>query len=334
MFNINTRKSALFLAMLVLLSAGTAGVVMATAPTAGDTTGSTSADITDGGTQSYNATTNSTIPWSADSQNSEIVIEQGNDTLYSATPTNYSYNSTSGTYYYNVTVDDDGSDYSGLDADAGESVTLNVTFTNNTEAASPNTTNISFTFANGQVEAFEDVDVSSVETPSDSGTFSVASLAFWSDNETDPAKTDSTVDISGNDTETITMSVAETPMADALGVAAESTESGDVIWASAASLEGDYLVMTNSEAPDTDWFNDSATYATYDADAQTLTYHNVDEWTDADAKDVELSATGNDGLGLTNTASMLQNYEMSGGDAYLTAIQHADWNEPDWESDE
>jgi hypothetical protein len=331
MFNLNKTKSVLLVAIMLIAATGGA---LAAAPTVDTetTNTSTTSDLTNGDTQAYNATTNSTIAWSADSTDSKIIIEQGNDTLYSDTPESYS--SSSGTYYYNTTVDDDGSDYSGLDADAGESVTLNVTFINDTTAANPDTTNISFTFANGQVEAFEDVGASSVETPSDGGTFSVASLAFWSDNDTDPAKTDSTVGIDGNQTETVTMSVAGTNMADALDVAAESTESGDVIWASAASLEGDYLVMTNSEAPDTDWFNDSAAYATFDADSEKLRYHNVDEWTDADAKDVELSATGNDGLGLSNTASMLQNYEMSGGDAYLTAIQHADWNEPDWESDE
>jgi hypothetical protein len=103
------------------------------------------------------------------------------------------------------------------------------------------------------------------------------------------------------------------------------------MWGSASSLDGDYVVVANSEEPDTEWFNDSAGYATYDADAQTLTYHNVDEWVDSDAKDVELSATGNDGLGLFNTASMLQNYDAGWGSAFGTAALKADHTEPNWD---
>lgn len=325
MFNLNKTKSlVLVLVMLVAAVSGAMAAAPAVNTESTDTTYQT--DVQDGGTQAYNATTSTNFSWSADSTNSKIVIEQDNETLYSATP-EYD-DSASGTYYYNATLADDGSDYSGLDADAGEDVTLNVTLINNTEADSPDTTNVSWTFSNGNVKAFEDVDTSAIQTASDGGY-----LSFLSDDET-KAKTDSTVGIAGNETETVTVSVAGTEMGDAMDLAAESTESGDVIWGSASSLNGDYVVVANQEAPDTDWFNDSSAYATYDADSQTLTYHNVDEWVDSDAQDVELSATGNDGLGLWNTASMLQNYDASWGGAFGTAAMHWDYDEPTWEDDE
>lgn len=334
MFNFSKTTKSVLLAVLLVMSvfAGGAGLATAAAPTAGDTTGSTSADITDGGSQTYNETTTSDLPWSADSPNASIEITQDGETLFEASPENYSAADTGSdgnldTWYYNVSVADDGSDYSGLDADAGESVTLNITITNDTTVDNPDTTNISFTFSNGQVEAFEDVSDDSVQTAS--GGY----LSFLSDNET-KAKSDSTVGISGNQTETVTMNVAGTPMADALDVSAEATESGDVMWGSASSLNGDYVVVANSEAPDTDWFNDSAAYATYDADAQTLTYHNVDEWVDSDAQDVELSATGNDGLGIFNTASMMTNYDAGWGSAFGTAALNADVTEPSWDDEE
>lgn len=328
--NIRTPTKSLLLVAIMLIAASTGA--LAAAPTVDTETTDTSqqSDLTDGATQTYNTTTASNLSWSADSENSKVVVEQDGETIYSATPD--PYNTASGTSYFNVSLADDGSDYDGLDVDAGASVTLNVTFTNNTESSSPDTTNISYTFENGNLEAFQDISDGAVQTPADGGLFS--SLSFWSDNGSEKAKTDSTVGIEGNETETITMSVAGTPMADAMGLAAESTESGDVIWGSATSLEGQYLVVANSEAPDTEWFDDSAAYATYDDDTEMLTYHNVDEWVDADAQDVELSATGNDGLGLTNTASMLMNYEAGSASAYGTAAWNADWSEPTWEDDE
>ncbi|NHX37622.1 MULTISPECIES: hypothetical protein [Halolamina] len=340
MFNFTTTTKSVLLVAIMLVAA--AGGALAAAPTVDTetTNTSTTTELNDGGTQAYNQSTTSLIAWSADSEHSKIEISQDGDTLYAASPSNYSAADTDSsgsldTWYFNVSVADDGADYSGLDANAGESVTLNVTLINNTEVSNPDTTNISYTFANGNVEAFEDVDETSVQTPSDSGTFSVASLAFWSDNATDPAKTDATIGVTGNETETVTLSVAGTPMAEAFSTAAENTESGDVIWSSATSLDDEYVVVANSEAPDTDWFNDSQPYATYDEDAQTLTYHNVDELTADDAQDLEISATGNDGLGLTNTASMLTNYDATWSSAYGTAIWNADFTEPDWEdSDE
>ncbi len=331
MFNINNTTKSLLLVLVTVLAVASGGVYAAD-PTVNTETTDTSytTEFEDGDTQAYNTTTSSNISWSADSENSKIVIEQGNDTLYSATPDHE--DEASGTYYYNATLADDGSDYSGLDADAGESVDLNVTLINNTEADDPDETNISFTFANGEEVAFEDVEDGDVQEPAEGGF--LASLTS-SDDSSDKAKTDSTVGIAGNETETVTMSVAGTPMADALDASAENTESGDVIWASATSVEGEYIAVANSEAPDSDWFDDSGTYATYDSDAQTLTIHNLDERVDEDAKDVELSATGNDGLGVFNTASMIQYYDEVDYGAYGTAALNADWSEPSWEdSDE
>ncbi len=304
MFNINTTTKSLLLVLVMVLAA--AGGAMAAAPTVNTETTDTTytTEIEDGGTQEYNETTNTNFSWSADSENSKIVVEQDNETLYSGTPDHE--DEESGTYYYNATLADDGSDYDGLDADAGEDVTLNVTLINDTEADDPDETNVSWTFANGNAEAFADVEDEDLQTPAEGGIAS--SLAFWSDDdEADPSKLEEeTVGIEGNETETITVSVAGTPMADALDASTESTESGDVIWSSAASMDGEYIAVSDSEEPDADWFEDDSTYAVYDDDSETLTYHNVDERTSEDQKDLDLSATGKDGLGLQNTATMLK----------------------------
>jgi len=326
MFNINKTAKSLLLVLVMVVAA--AGGAMAAAPTVNTETTDTTytTEIEDGGTQAYNATTATNFSWSADSANSKIVIEQDNETLYEATPDHE--DEASGTYYYNATLADDGSDYDGLEADAGEDVTLNVTLINNTEADDPDTTNVSWTFANGNAEAFANVEDADLQTPAEGGIAS--SLAFWSDDETDPAKLEEkTVGIEGNETETITVSVAGTPMADALDASTEDAEDGDVIWSSAASMDGEYIAVTAGEEPDTEWFEDGSTYAVYDSDDKTLTYHNVDERTSEDQQDLELSATGNDGLGIGNTASMLQSYDAS--NAWVTAAWNADYNEPEWE---
>jgi len=336
MFNTTKTKSLLLVAIMLVAMTGGA---LAAAPTVDTETANTSttSDLTDGGTQTYNATTSSAIAWSADSNASSIEITQDGETVFEATPEHYDAADTDSsgsndTWYYNVSLADDGSDYEGLEIGAGESTTLNATLTNNIEADSPDTTNVSWTFANGNEVAFADVDGSSVVGPTEDGGI-LSSVFGSSDDETDPAKADTSVGIVGNETETITVSVADTAMADAFGVAAESTESGDVIWASATSVGGDYVAVSNQEAPDTDWFNDSSTYATFDADSETLTIHNVDESVNEDAEEVELSATGNDGLGLMNTVSMLNNYDTGWG-VYGTAAWNADWNEPSWEDEE
>ncbi len=322
MFNNKTTKS-LLLVLVMVLAAAVGGVHAADPSTNTETTDTPyTTEIEDGGTQAYNATTATNFSWSADSANSKIVVEQDNETLFSATPDHE--DEASGTYYYNQTFADDGSDYSGLDADAGEDVTLNVTLINNTEADDPDETNVSWTFANGNEVAFQDVEGVDVQEPSEDGYFS-------SDDSSDKAKTDSTVGIAGNETETVIVSVAGTPMANALDASSEDTESGDILWGSATGLEDGYVLISNSEAPDTEWFDDSSSYVTYDSDAEKLTYHNINERVDEDAKDVELSATGNDGLGLLNMASMLQSYDASTTTAWTTAAWNADWTEPEWE---
>jgi len=160
MFNITTRKSAIFLALVVLLSAGIGGV-MAAAPTVDTETTNTAStsDLTDGGTQTYNDTTSTTLNWSADSPNASVEIMQDGETLFEASPEPYEAVDTDSsgsndTWYYNVSLADDTSDYDGLEVGADENVTLNVTLTNDTSVDSPDTTNISYEFQNSEDTAF------------------------------------------------------------------------------------------------------------------------------------------------------------------------------------
>lgn len=321
--------------LIVLLSAGAAGFAMAAAPSVDtsttDDTPNQSSDIVDNGAQTYNQTTNSNLSWSADSKNSKVVISQDNETIYSAAPTAYHTNTTTGTSYYNVSLADDGSSYSGLEAGANENATLNVTFINNTQASSPDETNITYTFANGAREAFVDVD-NPTTPPEEDGTFS--SLAIWKDDDaTPPADAEKTFAVAGNQTKEVTIDIGGTAMDDAFGAATENTDAGDIIWASEAGLEGDWMVVYDSEKGDQEWLDDNATYMTYDADSTSLTIHNADERIDEDALDAELTVSGNDGLGLFATAGMLSDYGASTSTAWGTAAWNADYNEPDWEDD-
>ncbi|WP_373190032.1 hypothetical protein [Halolamina sp.] len=318
MFNINKTKS-LLLALIVLVAG--AGVAFAAAPSVDTSTTDTSqsSDITDNGTQSYNVTTTSNLSWVADSANSSVEITQNGTTLYEATPTNYSYNASGNNdYYYNVSLADDASDYSGNEVGAGENATLNVTFVNNTSASSPDKTNISYTFVNGEAHAFIGSENPETEE-SDDGFFTASTLAFWSDSndsEVGPTvSTDSTTIT--NNTSTVQLDTMSSNLTDAYSTSTEDASDGDLLWSSytQVSVDGDsrYLAtFSESAADDTEWLNTSEdAYATISSDEETMTIHNADALLDDDqtSATLDVTAVGNEQLGRSSSASMYESYD-------------------------
>lgn len=322
------------MAVLLVASAGAAGFAMAAAPSVDNETSETTqdTDITDGGSQAYNATSSSNFSWSADSNSSKIVIEQGNTTLYTATPEEYHHNSTSGTSYFNVSLADDGSDYSGLEADANENVTLDVTIINNTEADSPDKTNVSFTFANNDTEAFGQVTTDDTEVAADGGWLS--SLGIGSE---DGATGE--IDVGGNEnTETINVHIANDDLSTALSDTIDAADDDTPAYLGSASVAGQTVFVFSDEAEIPDWVSDDDyTYVTVSSDGSTLTIHNAaDQFDDEEVDDVEISATGNEAMGFWTAQSTLTDYyELGYSSATSKAWNAQDWNgEPDWEDAE
>ena len=339
MFNLNKTKSVL-LAMLVMLAM--AGGAMAAAPTVDTETTNTSetTELNDAGTQMYNATTETRLSWEADSPNSSIEIAHDGDVLFEASPENYSAadSGTDGTldlWYYNVSLADDGSDYQGLEVGAGESLTLNVTITNNTEASSPDTTNISYTFANTEgtawiaSEAPESEDTSGGLFGSLSTGFGLLSDSNDSEDVGTVVSTDSTT-VTENTTE-VQLDTLNSNLTDAFSASTSDASEGDLIWSSYSQVsveDGDsqYVpVFYQSASDDVEWLNTSEdAYATIAEDGSTMTVHNPNALLDDDQSSATLDVTtvGDEALGWGNARSTLSSdmYDASATDVWTSTI--------------
>ncbi len=338
MFNINKTTKSLLLVMVLLVS--TAGVAFAAAPTVDSETTDTSqtSDLTDGGTQTHNDTATSNLSWSADSANSSVEITQNGTTVYEASPDHYAENSTSGTYYYNVSLADDTSDYDGLEVGAGENATLNVTFTNDSNVDNPDTTNISFTYVNSEDIAFIASESPEGEDNDGEGFFSSLNV-FSSDDEEDVGtqlSTDSTT-INQNTSE-VQLDTLSGNLTDAYAASTEDASEGDLIWSSymqvAAGDDDARFLPVFYESADNDeydWINTSEdTYATVSADGETMTIYNPDGLLDDGQTSATLDVTtvGDEMLGASNARAMLSSdqYDASTTKVWTTSFAASDFN--------
>ena len=327
MFNTNTKTGRLALvAVVITMVTMSAGVAFAAAPTVDtettDTT--TTSELTDGDAQTYNDTTASYFNWSADSTNSKIVVEQGDTELFSATPEVET--DASGTYYYNVSLADDGSDYSDLDVGANENATLNVTLINNTEADSPDTTNVSITFANGDEKAWVNADTAATEE-TDDGILSSVNV-FSSGDDVPAAQSERETTITNN-TDTVEVSASSSNLSDALGETTSEKSEGDLVW-TATAMTGDSFVPVVYQSADDgpEWLDtDEDTYAVLSEDGSTLTVMNAGKLADEDGTTAfDMTVTGNEALGFSNAFSMLRSYDAGIGTSALAASSAADFN--------
>ncbi|WP_049980256.1 hypothetical protein [Halolamina rubra] len=339
MFNTKTTKSVLLVAIMLVAAAGGA---LAAAPTVDTetTNTTTTSDLTDAGTQAYNDTTSSLLAWEADSPNSSVEITQDGETLYTASPDFYSSTDTGSDgnpdlWYYNVSLADDGSDYDGLEVGAGESVTLNVTFVNDTTAATSDTTNISYTYSNTDTRALiasENAESEDTEAGFFGG-FSLASLNVFSDTSDDTEdvgtvlSTDSTT-VTQNTTQ-VQLDTLNSNLTTAFSESTSDASAGDLVWSSYTQLtigdDSQYVpVYYQTANEDHEWLNTTEdTYATISSDGQTMTIHNPDALLDDGQSSATMNVTtvGDESLGYMNARSMLtaDQYDTSGG-AYWTAL--------------
>jgi len=261
MFNINKTTKSLLLVLVMVVAA--AGGAMAAAPTVNTETTDTTytTEIEDGGTQAHNDSTSTVFSWSADSENSKIIVEQDDEELFSATPDHE--DEASGTYYYNQTFADDGSDYEGLEVGANETTTLNVTLINDTEAEDPDTTNVSWTYENDEETAF--IASEDPETEADEGgIFSSLSgfNVFASDDEEEVGTVLSEDETNVTDnTSAVQLDTLDSNLTDAYAASTSDASDGDIIWNSYTHVsveDGDdqYVPVFYAEAGDKSWLDE------------------------------------------------------------------------------
>jgi hypothetical protein len=322
----STQTTVAVLLVAVLAIAGASAGALAADPSIDTETSETSqeSDITDGGTQTYNASTSSNLSWIADSDSSKVKIEQNNRTLYTATPANYSYNSSSGDHHYNVSLADDGADYDGLEVGADADVTLNTTLTNNTSASSPNTTEISHTFANGDEAAFVVADDDETEIGDSDGVLnSLTSLG--SDDEADPAQSEDETTIHGENTSTIHIDSGDDEMTDALDDVTSADTDG-ITWDMQVAADGQNLIVITEDGDVPEFVDeDEDAYAVLEDDGD-LRIENANDLSDEDGtEDVDVTVRANEATGLWASQSILRSYD-AGLVTAATAADGPDWN--------
>jgi len=319
MFNRSKTKSLLLVAVMLVAMTGGA---LAAAPTVDTETTDTSqtSELQDGDTQMHNATTNTNLSWSADSANASIEIAQDGDTIFERSPE--PYNNASGTYYYSVSLADDGSDYEGLEVGARESATLNVTLTNDTAADDSDTTNLEFTYEHTEESAWIASESPETEGASNGlfGGFSLSSINVFSssdDSEDEPVgtvlSTDST-NITENTSE-IQLDTLNSNLTDAFSASTDDSSEGDLIWTSYTQVSTDdssqYVPVFYQSAGDQEWLDtEEDAYATIADDGETMTVHNPNALLADDqiSGTLDVTTVGDEALGMGNSAQMLSNY--------------------------
>jgi len=326
-------KTVAALAIVGLIVASS-GLVMATAPTVdSESTDTTStSDLTDTSTQTYNTTTNSTLSYSQDSNSTALAVHQGDRELaeYGSNSSDVvEYQSVaSGTYYFNGTVDDDASDYTGLEADAGESVTLDMEMINTGDDPATNTT-IDITYQNGANVSFVHVNDTETMVADSTGAGIRASIFALGGNDSDAgaAEVEDEIGVNGDAQETVTVNIANSDAQDSAAAvydATEGTESFSTV--AVASFGGETIPVLAAGQDMPSWMDEDMTYATVSEDGSTVTVENAGEALSDDDTEAEFSMTANDGIGFWQASSLASDYGAGNIDQFSIAADALDLN--------
>lgn len=308
-------KTVAALAIVGLIVASS-GLVAAVAPSVDsettDTT--TTSDLTDTSTQTYNTTTNSRLSYSQDSNSTALAIHQGDRELAEYGSNNsdvVEWQSTAtGTYYFNATVDDDASDYTGLEADAGESVTLDMEMINTADSPATNTT-VDITYQIGQNVSFMHVNNSETMVADSTGAGIRASVLSIGGNDSDAgaAEVEDEIGVNGDSQEAVTVNIANSDATDSMSAvydATEGTESFSTV--AVANFGGETIPVLAAGQDMPDWMDEDMTYATVSEDGSTVTVENAGDALSEDDTTAEFSMEANDAIGFNNARNLATDY--------------------------
>lgn len=311
-------RAVLLVCVLAVASMGAFAAAPSVDSETTDTT--TTSDLTAGDTIQYNATTTSTLSFSADSANGSVAVYQNGTEL--AVYTNDSdlvehVSTASGTYYFNATFSDDASDFDGIEAGAGETVDLKLQMRNDSSLDNPDVTNITVSFANDDNITFARLDSGETEIGS-AGTLAstLASIPVIGDgNVTDPATASQSIDVNGADQEEIIMEVTDADAQDALSNSVSGLSG--VTWTSYATLDGDVIPVVSSSSDAPSWLDtDSEAYVTVADDGTSATVHNAGDAIDSGTTSADLELIGSKDLGTWGIRNVISSY----GGGWLTQI--------------
>ena len=316
------KKSLIAVGMSAMLLLTAIGGVTATAPTLDTETTDTAltTELDGTSTQTHNTTTTSFLNTSQDSNQTTAEIRQGADGRLLAT---YGLNSSdnlnyetvaSGTYYHTLELADDGSDYPGLEADAGEDVEIEVRSINT--ADDPDTmTNTTFTFSNDANVSFINYNASETQT-ADRSFVAQASTGFGilGDNSSaGPAKVQQDIGVNGENQEEINVHVANADAQDSVAeVYNDSDDADGVSYMALAKVDGEIVPVMAEGASAPDWVDSSDdAYMTVSEDGQSATVHNAGAVIDEGDSEATVSLQANEAMGFSPASTMFENYDRS-----------------------
>jgi len=326
------------LAMVAIMLLATAGLGAATSPTvhtSGDGTVSDTSEITDGATITYNSSTNSTLTYRADSNNSSVTVLQNGtvlETFENGTDDEIAFvahNATSGNDYLNFTLADDETGYPGIEAAPGENVTLTYRISNDTSLDNPDTTNVTVYWDNDGNLTFTRFDSDHVET-ADRGTLGAlaTSILYLSSNvSVDPAQAErESVSVNGDTQDAVTVHVADADAQDALSETHTLATDTGLSWMGTASIGGDAVPVLAAGEDGPDWLGDNQTYATVSESGGEVVVHNAGDSLASDDSEVTINTVGSEAAGFWYAQSLVRSYDGGLGAAVSAGSSAIDFN--------
>ncbi|NLV14368.1 hypothetical protein [Haloarcula argentinensis] len=302
---------------LVLISSATfmVGAVAPSVDTETTDTATTS-ELRAGNVQAYNETTNTRLSYSQDSNKTAVAVHQGNREL-----AEYGSNSSSdvvvyqtaasGTYYFNATFADDGSTYTGLEADAGETVTLTAEMINKADDPVTNQT-INYDFTAGQNVSFVHMNNSETMVADSTGAGIRASVFSIGGNDSDAGAaevTQESIGVNGDNQDTVNVHIANAQAQDSAAAVYSATEGSEAFsTVGVATFNGETIPVFAEGQSTPSWFDEDMTYATVSEDGTTVTVLNAGESLSADDTEADFSMEANDAIGFGNARTLASDY--------------------------
>lgn len=313
-------KRVASLALAALVVAGfVAGGALATAPPDFDvetTDTASTTDISSGGTQTYNESTTSYVQFNSTSNATALDVYQGsgadrrllnewdNDSMTFV-------GSAASVYYWNKSLADDGSDYPGLEADAGESVTLEAMAINDTGATNPATVNHSWTFSVGANTSFINYNDSETAT-AEASSFQLATLnPFANESDAGAANVEQDIGVNGADQDTIEIHIANADAQDSMAEVYDlSDESDTVTYMATAEIDGEFVPVMAAGADAPDWVDTSEdAYITVSETGESATVHNAGAVLSDSDTTATVDITANEAMNAGQAVDMFESYD-------------------------
>jgi len=319
---------------LALITAGLVamagvGVASHTVDTSTSDATATQSETTDGATITYNESTDSTLQVNGTAANTSFEILQDGYTL-----SEYENESSpeeitvvnAAEDHLNLTLADDETGYTGIEAGAGENVTLTYRVYNDSSLDNPEEINLTVHWENDGNKSFIRGDSDATETADPS--FAASTLASVpligtdSDNVTDPALVEHDIGVNGDDQDEITIWIEESAGEDAVTETYDDADAASAVsYKGWVTVDGAFVPVLASEDDAPDWLDtDSQAYAIVESDGNKVVVHNAGDKLGSDTENAKVQVASNEPMNIFEIAGMLDEYGASTLTKWTTAV--------------